>query len=343
MDPLSHALLGAASAQSFARRHRALATLAGIAGALLPDADVLIGSEVDPLLTLEYHRQFTHSLAAAPLGALIVAAVLWTLAKRKARLPELYPPALAGYVSALLLDACTSYGTQLLWPFTERRYAASIVAVVDPVVTLILLIGAIAAFRAAAPKPARVAGALVTVYLALGWVQRERAEALVARAAAQRGHAIADHAVKPTLGNLLLWRSVYLTGNEYVVDAARVGVFSQPTLYPGSSARRVKPADFVPPLSMNSVQANDLVRFAKVSEGYLARHPGRPEVVGDVRYSILPNSTRPLWGIEIHAERENEHAGLRTFREHTQEDRRQFFAMLRGVAPEDITRRKDGR
>jgi inner membrane protein len=142
-----------------------------------------------------------------------------------------------------------------------------------------------------------------------------------------------QHEVKPTLGNLLLWRSVYLAGDAFVVDAARVGLLARPVLYPGGSLPRVQPIDLVPPLTLDSVQAADVVRFAKVSEGFLARHPAHPSVIGDVRYSMLPDSTEPLWGIAVHAERENEHVEFRTYREFTKENRQRFFAMLRGVAP----------
>lgn len=333
MDPLSHALLGAASGQSVSRARPAVAALAGVMGALLPDADVLIGSDIDPLLTLEYHRQFTHALVSAAVGALVAAGVLWLLLRRHAAFSGLYWPALAGYVSALLLDACTSYGTQLLWPFTDKRFAASIVAVVDPVVTLALLVGVVVALRRATVAPARVAVAAVALYLGFGWLQRERAENFIEQAAISRGHAITRHEVKPTLGNLLLWRSVYQTGQQYVVDAARVSPLSPPVLYPGGALRRIEPIDLVPPLTLNSVQANDLVRFARMSEGFLVRHPALPDVIGDVRYSMLPDSTRPLWGIVIHPEREDEHVGFRTFRDHTREDRQRFFSMLRGVPP----------
>lgn len=336
MDPLSHTLLGAAGGLIVSRAHRPIAAVAGLLGALLPDADVLIGSDTDPLLTLEYHRQFTHSFVAAPVGALIVTAVLWLLMRRRPAFGSLYLPALAGYVSALLLDACTSYGTQLLWPFMDKRFAASIVAVIDPVVTLVLLIGVVIALRSATAKAARASIALVVIYLGFGWIQHERAESLVTRTAAERGHVISRHEVKPTLGNLLLWRSVYLSENDFVVDAARVGLFSKSVLYRGDAARRIQPIDLVPPLTLNSVQAADLVRFAQVSEGFLARHPSRPNVIGDLRYSILPNSTRPLWGIEIQAEREDHHVAFHTFREFTKEDRQRFFAMLRGVAPESV-------
>lgn len=330
MDPFSHALLGAASAQSVSRLQRPLAVLAGVAGALLPDADVFITSEADPLLVLEFHRQFTHSFAAAPFGALLVAAVFWLAARRRVPFGALYWPALAGYSSALLLDVCTSYGTQLLWPFTDRRFSASIVAVVDPVVTVTLLGAVVLAWRQGRARPARIGIALIALYLAFGWIQRERAEALIQSAAAKRGHRIEEHEVKPTLGNLMLWRSVYLSGSDYVVDAVRGGIFSEPRLYPGASVRRVRPDDLVPPLTPDSVQARDLQRFARASEGYLVRHPSIPSVVGDIRYAMLPDSVRPLWGIAIEPERPNEHVTFRTYREFDAADRQRFVAMLLG-------------
>ena len=336
MDLVSHALLGAASGYVADRGRTRIALLAGAAGALLPDIDVLIGSDTDPLLSLEFHRQFTHSILAVPFGALLVAGVLWLAFKRGRAFLPLYIAALAGYASAILLDACTSFGTQLLWPLSNRRYAASVVAIVDPIVTVILLIAVIAALRAASAKAVGFAIAATVVYLGFGWLQRERAESLVERAAAARGHEVTRHEVKPTLGNLLLWRSVYVSGNDYVVDAARVGVFSAPRLYAGGTAKRVEPIDLVPPLTLNSMQAADVVRFAKVSDNWLARHPARPNVIGDIRYSMLPNDTRPLWAIEIFPERENHHVAFHTFREWSAQNRSRFLAMLRGVDPASL-------
>jgi inner membrane protein len=256
--------------------------------------------------------------------------------RKQSTLSELYRPALAGFVSAVLLDACTSYGTQLLWPFSSARFAANIVAVVDPVVTLILLGGVVMAMRRASAGPARVAIAAVLVYLGVGALQHERAENMAQRAAVERGHVIAAHEVKPTLGNLLLWRSVYLTGDEFVVDAVRVGLRRQPTLYPGAHTRKIEPIDLVPPLTLHSVQTRDVARFSKVSEHYLARHPTRPNVIGDVRYAMLPDDTRPLWGIEIQPDRQAHHVAFHTFREFGPGERSRFFAMLRGTAADQL-------
>jgi len=188
MDPVSHALLGVASGLSVMPRNTKIAALAGLAGALLPDADVLISSAGDPLLNVEYHRHFSHALIAAPVGALIAAGVLWLALRRRAAFGMLYWPALAGFINAILLDACTSYGTRLLWPFTDTRFAWSVVAVVDPVPTLILLAGVVLALKSGLAWRARIAIVAVIAYLGAGALQQHRARhACRHDAAAARG------------------------------------------------------------------------------------------------------------------------------------------------------------
>ena len=84
MDPVSQAAIGAAAAQSGSRaktlRHALwIGALAGMA----PDLDVFIRSSDDPLLALEFHRQFTHSLFFIPVGAFICASIFYPLIKKQ--------------------------------------------------------------------------------------------------------------------------------------------------------------------------------------------------------------------------------------------------------------------
>ena len=73
MDPISQGTVGAAFAQSTASKKNILSiSLIGFLAGLVPDLDVLIKSSTDPILFLEYHRQFTHLLFFIPFGALIV-------------------------------------------------------------------------------------------------------------------------------------------------------------------------------------------------------------------------------------------------------------------------------
>src|SRR5512139_2370900 len=141
MDPVSQAVLGASAAQSGASaREMRAAGLVGLLAGMAPDLDVLIRSSRDPLLFLEYHRQFTHALAFIPLGSLLVAAVLHcAFARRYLPFCRTWLFAALGYATHGLLDACTTYGTMLLWPFSDARIAWNLVSVVDPAFTLPLL------------------------------------------------------------------------------------------------------------------------------------------------------------------------------------------------------------
>lgn len=334
MDLVTQGLAGAVLAQSAARPAdvRLAAAVGAIAG-LLPDADVVLGAPGDPLRNLEYHRHFTHALAFAPLGALVVAALAWPALRGRLRLGQLFAFALLGVISAGLLDACTSFGTHLLWPFSDERVAWNLVAVVDPLFSLALVGGVALTLRRRGAGPARVAVALALAYLLVAVGQRERAETAARDLARARGHEPARLVVKPTMANILLWRSVYLAEGSFHVAAIRAGL-SGVRVYPGAAVPRVDAAG-LPGVERGSVLARDVVRFERIAEGFLVRHPQRPEVLGDARYAMLPNGTEPLWGIVVDPAHPDRHVELVTLRRMDAALRRDFLAMLRGRALED--------
>ena len=84
MDPCSQGLLGACFAASFAKRNNIkIASFCGAFGGLVPDLDIFIKSNNDPLLFIEYHRHFTHSLAFVPIGGALAAFFLLLLFSKK--------------------------------------------------------------------------------------------------------------------------------------------------------------------------------------------------------------------------------------------------------------------
>ena len=122
MDPLTQGALGASLAQPFSKSsHILIVGILGFLSGMAPDLDVLIRSKSDPLLFLEFHRQFTHSLIFIPIGGMICASVFHILFAKRARLTfkQTYLYCTLGFATHGLLDSCTSYGTQLLWPFTN--------------------------------------------------------------------------------------------------------------------------------------------------------------------------------------------------------------------------------
>jgi inner membrane protein len=329
MDLLTHGLVGAALAQSGAPREDArIAAGVGFAAGMLADADALITGANDALLVLEYHRHFTHALAFIPVGGLIAAAVLWPFLRRRLPFPRLYLYAVLGYALAGALDACTSYGTHLLWPFSDGRVALSIIAVVDPLMTLALGIPLAVGIIRRRPNAARLALALGIGYLAIGFAQHERAESAALALARERGHEPRQALVKPTLGNLLLWRSTYIEGGSIHADGIRAGIDTK--AYQGESAALFDPVRDLPWAPPGSPARGQVERFAQLSEGYLARHPRRPGMIGDARYAMLPTSVEPLWGIVFGAERPDARAELVTERAFTADARRRFVDMLLG-------------
>lgn len=335
MDILTHGLLGGALAQSCSNKSEIRdATTVGFIAALLADADALIQSSTDPLLTLEYHRQFSHSLIFIPVGALLVSLILWPLfnkLKRPLGFRRIYRYAFLGCATSGFLDACTSYGTHLLWPFTGERLAWSIVPIFDPLILLILGAAVLLGLRGKKILPARIGLLFAAGYLLLGLLQHQRAEEAIRETALLRGHMAEQLTIKPTMGNLLLWRSIYRANGIYYIDAVRVGISKNGHIYPGTSIPAFVPDRDMPTLSPSSVLYGDIRRFAFFSSGYLALHPEDHALLGDVRYAMLPTSNRPLWGIRLDLKHADTHAPFETSRRMSRQEIEQFIKMLRGI------------
>jgi len=328
MDIVTQGLLGAAVAQAGSRPSEVrLASLVGFCAPLLADADALIHFSEDPLLFLEYHRHFSHALLFIPIGALLASLLLWPLLKKRLKFSRVYLFALLGYATAGLLDACTSYGTHLLWPFSDDRTAWSIISIFDPIFSLALITAIIIGIIKYQPFAARVGVLFAAAYLSLGIIQHDRAESLAYLQAQQRGHIIERLIIKPTLGNLLLWRSVYETSGRYYVDAVRVGL-TDSKVFTGNSVQAFNIKRDLPQLTNKMRLYQDIERFIFFSDGFLAWHPEHANVLGDVRYAMLPTSILPLWGIELPLDAPNDAVTFNTYRTMSDTERNAFFAML---------------
>ena len=298
MDPLSQAVLGSVASQSMRSKNSLVRV--GIIGALAgmaPDLDVLIQSATDPLLSLEYHRQFTHSLIFIPLGAALCALVFWPFVRRHMSYQQVWLVALVGYATHGLLDACTTYGTMLLWPFSDARIAWSNISVVDPLFTLPLLAAVVLAGVNQSALIARLGLFGGLLYLAVGLVQQDRATTAGEVLAASRGHDSVTVSSKPSFGNIVLWKVIYEHNDRYYVDAVRVATDVQ--LLEGDNVARLNVDMHFPWLDAGSQQAEDLERFRWFSRDYLAVDEDDPQFVVDMRYSLLPNEIKGLWGIRL--------------------------------------------
>jgi inner membrane protein len=301
VDPLTHILLGANL--GYAAFGRKLArTAAGVAGlaAFAPDIDVFIQSAADPLVAIEHHRGFTHALAFAPVGAAVVAAFWLARAEWRtwARWRLLWACALLGYASHALLDAATTYGTQLWWPFSRHRESWDLIAIVDPLFTLALAAGLITALLRRHLRSSATVLMLGAGYIALGGVQHARARAAQHTLVTARGHTPERSEIMPTLGNNLVWRALYQHDGKIYSDRLRVGWFSGATVREGWSIQLVRAADLTPAERARD-QRSSFARFAWFSEHWVARSPADATLLADMRYTLSAEAFDPIWGIRF--------------------------------------------
>ena len=333
MDPISQGALGAALPQGVSRKETIKTTTwLGVLSGMAPDIDVVIRSSSNPILFLEYHRQFTHALAFIPFGALICAAIFYRWSRPVLNFSQTYLVCLLAYSTHALLDACTTYGTQLFWPFSDYRVAWNNVSVVDPIATLPLLVCVICAYRATETdkirRYARVGLVWFIGYLLIGVMQNERAEQAGLQLARDRGHVPEKIGAKPGFGNLLLWKTIYEYDNHYYVDAMRAGL--NVNSYQGTRVEKLNIAEDFPWLDPQSQQARDLERFQWFSNGYVAKGKSKNSVI-DIRYSMLPNEIDPLWGIQLSPNASpRDHVSYITNRQLTDTKRKRLLLMLYG-------------
>ncbi len=331
MDPLSQAIVGSVASQSASRPNQLqMATVCGVLGGMAPDLDILIRSSSDPLMGLEFHRHFTHALPFAPIGAAVVGLLIWLVFYRFESPWRVYLFTLLGYATHGLLDACTSYGTYLYWPFDHARISWDMISIIDPLFTLPLLILVLLAKWRETRFYTLLAAAYMFLYFGFCIYQHDTAIDLLEEKATERGHTISRQAVKPSFGNVALWRTIYVYNGTYHVDAVRTLPFNKPIWYEGSTAPVISAEELKLLVPDSTVQQDDIERFDFFSQGYLAPVPGEELTYGDLRYGILPNLISPIWGISLQPDKPEEHIQFRRFPRMEGEQVDRFIDMLLG-------------
>lgn len=329
MDPITHGVVGAMAAYTISeKKNKGSVAFIGAGSAMLADVETFIHLPSDPLFNLEVHRQFTHSFAFIPVGAFVAAAIAWFIFRKKFTFKDIYIYSLAGYATHWFMDVITSYGTELLWPFINTRYSWNLVSVVDPLFSAGLIVFTGLALWYNRKRWIGAAWSWMLLILFAGWIQNGRAERAMFQLAGERGHTISHSVVKPTIGNQILWRGTYITGGFVFTDGIRTG-FSSAKIYDGESSPIIDISREFGDYKGTTLYS-DLERFERLSEGYLIRHPQKPDVIGDARYSMLPTSLVPLWGVETDSLHTDSHLAFPYFRDASQEVRDSFLDMLLG-------------
>lgn len=176
MDIVHHALIGGVGMTALAAQGQELAGLGFLAGSVFPDLDVAFMA-AGKRFYLKHHQGPTHSLPIAPLyaGALLG---LFSLAGGEAGW-ALFWGLLAGMCLHIGLDYFNTFGIQLGWPLTPRRYCRDAVFFIDAVAWALTLGFYAAVFGFGVdPRPAAAAyAALLAAYFAAKQLLQRRLKA----------------------------------------------------------------------------------------------------------------------------------------------------------------------
>ena len=127
-----------------------------------------------------------------------------------------------GFLTHVLLDCFTTYGTQVFAPFSNQRVAWGTVSVVDPLYTLPFLICLLIAARFARNDARRTAWNRVglawsCLYLALTAVNHTHVQKTVEGALEEQSERYNQFMITPTIFNNLLWNVVVDGGDEFLL------------------------------------------------------------------------------------------------------------------------------
>ncbi|MCW3148964.1 metal-dependent hydrolase [Stutzerimonas stutzeri] len=220
MDSITQAVLGASvQAALLGRWQGRKALLYGAMLGTLPDLDVVIDYG-DAVANMTYHRGFSHSLFVVSGLALLLA----VLARRFRPDPgysaaRLFLTLWLVLLTHVLLDAFTSYGTQLLWPLDTPPIAWSSVFIIDPLYSvpllLAVLVTGLTGLRGRAAHWPAVALLLSSLYLGFTVAGKQMAEQRVLAEMTREGIQAERMFSTPTPFNSLLWRVILVDGERY--------------------------------------------------------------------------------------------------------------------------------
>src|SRR5690606_6706179 len=174
------------------------------------DLDVLAGKFTDPVTAVAIHRGMSHSLLLFALVSPLFGLWISRLEKSRISVKRAMSMVFLCLSTHALLDAMTTWGTQLFWPHVHRVALESIF-VIDPLYTLPLIGFLIAVFRTQDVEKRRMRnrlGLLIsTTYLAvcLGTQMYMRQVFEQALDAQQIGYD--ELIVKPSPFNIILWNA----------------------------------------------------------------------------------------------------------------------------------------
>lgn len=221
MDSLTQIILGAAVGEAvLGKKIGNKAMLYGAIAGTIPDLDVLSAFFTDKVTALEIHRGFTHSILFSVLFAPLLAFIVVKFEKHK-NFKDWFWLFFWTFVTHPILDAQTTWGTQLFWPL-DIRLAFKNIFVVDPLYTVPFLVFLLLAMRQKkGDKKRRFYNNLGIIfssfYLLLTLVLKGISYRNFVKELDEQNIIYTDIKTKPAPLNTLLWTANVKTENAYLI------------------------------------------------------------------------------------------------------------------------------
>lgn len=299
MDSVTQAVLGGAVGEKILGRHIGnRAVLYGALIATIPDLDVFLGKLYDPITALEIHRGFSHSILFALLLSPILGFLIEGIERRKVTWLAATSASFLCLFTHALLDAFTTWGTQLFWP-SDYRIDFKAIFVIDPLYTLPFLFCLIRAMRLPRESQSRnrwnTRGIIIsTAYLMLATAVKLNSAGIFEQSLEQNGMTYKRLIVKPSPLNIILWNANIETD---------LGYWLADYSYFDRSAIRY---DFYPKGDqfLGDLKNSDVIRqLARISEGWyiITKRDGKI-FFNDLRFGMLnddPQNPQFVFSYEI--------------------------------------------
>lgn len=283
MDSLTQIVLGAAVGEAvLGKKVGNKAMLYGAIAGTIPDFDTFASHFTDTVTALEIHRGFTHSIVFSVVFAPIFGWLVsrWEKTASWKNWSWLF---FWGFLTHPLLDAHTTWGTQLFWPL-DLRLAYKNIFVIDPLYTLPFLVFVILAMRKKRTSPKRrklnnLGLIISSAYMLLTLILKGITYQKFTEALQQQNIQYSEIETKPSPFNTILWtanvdtKEAYLIGHYSFFDAQPI----QFNAYP-------KNHEWIEDLK----EEENVQRLIKITKGwYTITKENEKLYLNDLRFGLL--------------------------------------------------------
>lgn len=286
MDSLTQIVLGAAVGEAaLGKKIGNKALLYGAIGGTIPDLDVFLGLFTDTVTAIELHRGISHSI----FFCIIVAPLLGWLVHKIERKKNLgwQPWTKLFFLSLIthpILDAFTTWGTQLLWPF-NIKIAFNSIFVIDPLYTLPFLFCCIAVLFCKRGSKLRMRfnrfGLIIsTIYLLSTLILKLLVYKKIEKELDNQGIKYTSISTRPAPLNTILWNANIDTKENYLITDYSF-FDTKPLKFKKYPKNRGKSSRLMKYLNVQ--------RLIAISDGwYIIEKKGGNLYFNDLRFGLIP-------------------------------------------------------